>query len=454
MRRSFFPFLALFSPAVFTPVWAQSTSVSGNLSIGVTQSQTITGISLANNSFSGGAASGTVVGTVGVTMSPAAPAFSGTLSLSGANASRFRIVSANLETNGVVPAGTYQINLVGTQPGATGSPFTQAATITGTSSIASTCPRGTAYPDGCSSAPAGTPQHPNLFASYRTRPPWNVAGVDYYVGVPPGTVSKDPSMSGSLPAGVSINGHTVIVNANNVTLSGYDFSLHGGYGIYIEGGISGTQIIDSNFLGTSQSGMLVNIGSGASNTYIAYNTMNGGGASGDIVDGELIYNQGQGVTIEYNWIYNAPQHYLSVLQGGALTYSNNLLENGGWAPGAHLNYLQWGSGGASNPLIAYNTMVQGGTPASGEGFQMYNNGTGSISNGNIANNTLITTPSGGTIAESYMIHAGSNSQYPSPATGRIHDNYIDASGAYGPFYPGLSGFTYSNNMSLPTGADF
>ena len=59
MRRSFFPFLALFSPAVFTPVWAQSTSVSGNLSIGVTQSQTITGISLANNSFSGGAASGT-----------------------------------------------------------------------------------------------------------------------------------------------------------------------------------------------------------------------------------------------------------------------------------------------------------------------------------------------------------------------------------------------------------
>jgi hypothetical protein len=38
-----------------------------------------------------------------------------------------------LETNGTVPAGTYSINIVAAEAGVTGSPFTQAATITGTS---------------------------------------------------------------------------------------------------------------------------------------------------------------------------------------------------------------------------------------------------------------------------------------------------------------------------------
>src|ERR1700744_2260487 len=50
----------------------------------------------------------------------------------------------------------------------------------------------TAGADGCVEAPAGTPQHPKLLDIYQgNRPPWNVAGVDYHVGLPEGTRLTD-----------------------------------------------------------------------------------------------------------------------------------------------------------------------------------------------------------------------------------------------------------------------
>src|SRR5919201_6222206 len=113
------------------PTTAWNASVSQNLTINITQGQAIAAISLSSNSFTGGAPSGTVVGAISVTMSPAAPAFSGSLSLAGTNASQFQIVGGNLATKGVVAAGTYQVNIVATESGVGGSPFTQAEAITG-----------------------------------------------------------------------------------------------------------------------------------------------------------------------------------------------------------------------------------------------------------------------------------------------------------------------------------
>jgi hypothetical protein len=131
MHRFLIFFLSLAALAVPTTSWEASTS--GNLAIAVTQGQAITAVGLSNSSFTGGAASGTVVGAISVTMSPASPAFSGSLSLSGTNASQFQISGGNLRTNGVVAAGTYQVNIVATESGVTGSPFTQAEAITGVS---------------------------------------------------------------------------------------------------------------------------------------------------------------------------------------------------------------------------------------------------------------------------------------------------------------------------------
>lgn len=96
----------------------------------------ILAVNLGNASFVGGAASGTVVGPITVSMSSGA--FTGSLSLTGTDAASFQIVGGNLETNGIVAAGTYSINIVATQGGALGSPFTQPETITGTSTGALT----------------------------------------------------------------------------------------------------------------------------------------------------------------------------------------------------------------------------------------------------------------------------------------------------------------------------
>jgi hypothetical protein len=107
--------------------------------------QSIAAVGLSGSSYTSGATSGTVIGAVSVTMSPASPTFTGTLSLTGTNAADFSLSSttlpANLTTNGSTVAcgttSTYNINVVATQGGATGSPFTQAETITcNTGSIA------------------------------------------------------------------------------------------------------------------------------------------------------------------------------------------------------------------------------------------------------------------------------------------------------------------------------
>jgi fibronectin-binding autotransporter adhesin len=92
---------------------------------------TITGITLTNNGFTGGAASGTTVGTISVQTSGNGGAFTGTLSLTGTDAAKFKLSGTTLQTNGVDAAGTYAINIVATQASMVGSPFSQAATITG-----------------------------------------------------------------------------------------------------------------------------------------------------------------------------------------------------------------------------------------------------------------------------------------------------------------------------------
>jgi hypothetical protein len=116
---------------------AQAVTVSKSLAVLFTGSnQVIASISLSNNSFTGGAGSGTTVGTVTVTMSPPSPAFSGTLSLtgtqrgSGNDGNSFQFSGSTLQTNtsgGTDQAGTYSINIVATQPGL--QPLSQPETI-------------------------------------------------------------------------------------------------------------------------------------------------------------------------------------------------------------------------------------------------------------------------------------------------------------------------------------
>ena len=132
-----------------------------------------------------------------------------------------------------------------------------------------TCPQGSAYSDGCSGAPVGgNVQYPNFFTSrapqsgqtYATRPPWNVAGVDYPVGIPSATVLQDPSTA-TLPSGCSYSSNIVTCNGSgNLTINGYDFSLHNCIFLDIYGYTGTITIENSNFAMGSSTACQSNFG--------------------------------------------------------------------------------------------------------------------------------------------------------------------------------------------------
>jgi len=119
-----------------------------------------------------------------------------------------------------------------------------------------TCPQGTAYTlagDGCAGAQDnGSVRRPDYFwgfingVVYPTRPPWNVAGVDYAVGYS-GTL-KDPSVPNSLPLCVEGSGNTRRIDADvqPCVLDHFDFSLNGGYCFKITGANRNTVVFSND----------------------------------------------------------------------------------------------------------------------------------------------------------------------------------------------------------------
>jgi hypothetical protein len=78
--------------------------------------------------------------------------------------------------------------------------------------------------------------------------PWNMPGVDYCVGVPSSVVLKDPTVAANLPAGASYASPTVTVTGCDVTLDGFDFTLHDtAVSVDVSGSACTTTIQDSKF---------------------------------------------------------------------------------------------------------------------------------------------------------------------------------------------------------------
>jgi len=67
-------------------------------------------------------------------------------------------------------------------------------------------------------------------------------------------------------------------------------------------------------------------------------------------------------------------------------YDYYLIEQGAIEPGAHLNFLQFGSGTVTSADVLYNTTYQTPQASSGEGFQSYMNNSGTIIDASLANN--------------------------------------------------------------------
>jgi hypothetical protein len=255
--------------------------------------------------------------------------------------------------------------------------------------------------DGSANAPANTPQMPILLEGYATRPPWNVAGVDYAVGYPSGTTLNAPSTIHMAGVVVDNLNHVVRVIGNNVTLSGYDFSLGGGWGVSVNGGI-GVTIQNSRFVVGRNGHTLIYISPNASNVTVQNNWMDGGGTSTQILVGA---NGAGTTTIQYNLIQNAWGQNLvmsSYVGGENWIVQYNVIANAGlgFNSGAHGDWIQTYNmpGKDTNSFeVRFNTFVQN-VPISGgrtQGISAFsaNSGptAGCVQTESFNNNTIIAT---------------------------------------------------------------
>jgi hypothetical protein len=310
-------------------------------------------------------------------------------------------------------------------------------------------------------APGG--QHPTLLASYALRPPWNVAGVDYRVGLPPTTTLTDwQSLSGP---GITVNTTAMppyvrVENTSNVVISGVDFSLHGGAYLFFVNSPNPT-VVSSYFAGTNLKTILSYVIYADANSpglTVSYNTIVGAGAGSGSA---LVGATGNGTTtLTYNWLKNFPQHVLQQnTQSGtdSIVYKYNLIEKGGKQPGGHLNYLEFDTNSSSSTSVdvEYNTSYQIKQASAGEGYQFYANGNGLVQNVTLAYNVMIAAAPGvglpvpvSSLSISRMVHGGGSQN-----AGVAHDNYIDSTAAYGWLYYGsFAGWKFSNNYNMTTGA--
>lgn len=186
-----------------------------------------------------------------------------------------------------------------------------------------------------------TPQFAGILSSYTYRPPWKVAGVDYYIGIdrllyPSNSNLKDPTVSANLPAGASYSSGIVHIDGtNNITLDGFDFTLHS-TSLYIgqTTATSGTTVSNCNFGGSvSQTNSPIFLYSHSSNTTIVkcyldaqiadYSGTNGvlvnDGATGSLTILYCSFNNAYGHMIEFEGSTNCTPtiKYCTIVTWGA-----------------------------------------------------------------------------------------------------------------------------------------
>jgi len=329
--------------------------------------------------------------------------------------------------------------------------------------------------DGLATAPTNTPQLPTLLDGYAARPTWSVAGVDYAVGYSSGTTLSNPSTISM--AGVSVDqaNHIINVSGSNVTLSGYDFSLDGGWGVSVNGG-SNITIENSKFVVGSNGNTPIYVSQNASNVTVQNNLIDGAGSSSQM----LIAADGAGTTtIQYNMIQNAWGQNLvmsSDVGGETWIVQYNVIKDAGlgYEQGAHGDWIQTYNLPGKNTAdfeVNFNTFVQTAPISDGrtQGISAFSANSGSDAGGvqheSFNNNTFIAKN------DAYVNYGIILDTSRLIGTATIQNNYFDttnigsANGGGGGWeyvgnYNGSSGGPYngtvtqSNNVNMTAGAYF
>jgi hypothetical protein len=305
------------------------------------------------------------------------------------------------------------------------------------------------YDDGSATAPAGQPLMPSILAHYAARPPWKVAAVDYAVGVPAGTRLMDPAAIAIGGVSVNAGNHTIVVTGSNVTISGYDFGRSGGWGVYVDAKATNTVVQNSSFVVGANHVVPINAGAGSGNLAVLNNTFDATVNTGEVW--ALVNYNGSGRFIaQYNIFAHSPDDAIDFGPGSMTTVVRyNLFENLGTDPQAHADAVQYVSTTSTNSIISFNTVYQS-IPSGNQGLQIEAQNGSSITNTTVANNVILARDNGKTM--SYSIFVGADSGANTIDGVMVANNYIDFSGAYGPFYtPTGSHLTYTGNVDMTRG---
>jgi hypothetical protein len=279
--------------------------------------------------------------------------------------------------------------------------------------------------DGSANAPSGTPQFPNILSGYAVRPAWKVAGVDYYVGTPSGTVLKDPSTISM--AGVSIRWFKpiVTVSGSNVTLDGYDFGLKGGWQIEVVNNANNITIQNSHFQVGANNLMPIQAYYGGT-INVLNNTFDGGASGGSSVN-SMVFTGTGGATIEYNRFTNFPDDGIDITHDGNYVVQYNVFDTMG-AGAFHTDAIQTYFSAISSLSIQYNTMYEPPSLSNGgiNSFVRIGDQQGNVVHNPVAAyNTIIMASTNAKTANVFQWGAGGTATLVNP---QIHDNYIDPTG--------------------------
>ena len=191
--------------------------------------------------------------------------------------------------------------------------------------------------DGCLGAPLSNtyaPQYANFFTSTTTHgalqsgqsysgfgsasshpPQWNVAGVDYPVGINSGVTLLDPAVS--QPTGcswVSSRNELSCNAAGSLTINGYDFSTHGGVFLAVGSAVTGlVTITNCNFVlgSTNFSAYFLISVTGGNGLIFENNFVNGNGSTVATTYTTMLYYSGNGnITLMYNYFLNTPSRFI------------------------------------------------------------------------------------------------------------------------------------------------
>jgi hypothetical protein len=329
--------------------------------------------------------------------------------------------------------------------------------------------------------PTGSPQHPNLLNpssasnglgyNLATRPPWQVAGVDYYVGIdraayPSNADLKDPSVQANLPVGATVSGATVrLSGSSNTTLEGFDFSLHGGMQVNMDDYAHTLTVSNCNFaVGSNLLRPIEARRPPPGRLVLTRCIIDGGGAQGGVgfTDsvGELVYQVLFDAT--YVWMKNAmADGFRPDSCTGSVSIKYCLFENAAFNTRAHADWLQLFSepGGChwDDCVLSFNTCLQ--TNAGRNNLNAFLRLNMQVNNPTISYNTCVATSDANVnywieIVEgdgdqpSSIVHPVSQYNYMLPDP---HDQHYSWSGAVSSYPGGIVNPTINNNVNLLTG---